>query len=76
MTAQEAAIASSRPYDRPASAVLTMSRTALAIAPATTTMTIAMAAFGSQPTTPLMRSLTGLGPNTPNAICRVTSARA
>ena len=73
---QDALAASSRPYGRVASAVPAMSRAALAIALATTTMTIATAALGSQPTTPLIRSLTGFGPNTPNAICNVTSASA
>jgi hypothetical protein len=44
------------------------SLTALAIAAATTTMTIAMTIFGRNATTRVRRSLTGFGPNTLKAI--------
>lgn len=65
-----------RPYERPPSAPVTRSRTALAIAAATTTMTIATNARGSQATTPRIRSLIALGPHTPKANCRVNSRTA
>ena len=64
------------PYESPPSAPVTRSRTALAIAAATTTMTIATNARGSQDTTPLIRSLIALGPQTPKANCRVNSSTA
>jgi hypothetical protein len=44
-----------------------MSRTAPAIAAATTTITMATAASGSHDTMPWIRSDTGLGPQMPNA---------
>ena len=64
----DARLASSRPYASSPSAVLMRSLAAVAMAAATTTMTIATTALGSQATIPSIRSDTGLGPHTPNAI--------
>ena len=57
--------ASTGPYETRARAVLTMSYTARPMDAATTTITQATNALGSQCTTPAIRSLTGFGPKTP-----------
>ena len=71
-----ARFASSRPYDSPLSAPEIRVRTAAAIAEATTTITIATTALGSQATTPWIRSDTGFGPQTPKANSSVNSRTA
>lgn len=53
-----------------------MSLTAFAMAAATTTMTMATKARGSQAITPAIRSEIGFGPQIPKASCRVTSSTA
>jgi len=49
--------------------------TAAAIAAATTMMMIATISLGRNAMTPLISTLIGLGPNTPNASCSTNSIR-
>jgi hypothetical protein len=72
----DATLARILPYESPPSVLPMRSLTAAAIAEATTTMRIATNALGSHATTPLIKSETGLGPQMPNASCRVNSRTA
>ena len=65
-----------RPYARPPSALAIRSCTAFAMAAATTMITMATNARGSQAISWVSRSLTGFGPQTPNASCSANSSTA
>ncbi len=64
-----AIVATNLPYDNPLKVFNNMSRTAAAIAEATTMMISATKRFGRKAMTPVRRLLTGFGPNTPKASC-------
>jgi hypothetical protein len=76
MIRMEAARASSRPYVRPPSALTMRSCAAPPMAEATTMMTIATNALGSQAMTDVSRSLTAFCPQMPNASWSANSRTA
>src|SRR3954447_7238531 len=75
-TRNHATDATGRAYVVGWSAAATARRAACASAAAIATTTTATAARGIQARMSVIRSLTGLGPHTPNAICAVTSSTA